>query len=60
MMRRVLVDAARARRAVKRGVGIDALPIDQVDVPAPDRRVEVIALEEALTRLAALNETFVP
>jgi RNA polymerase sigma-70 factor (ECF subfamily) len=56
MMRRVLVDAARARRAVKRGEGIEAIPIDQVDVPAPDRRVEVIALEEALTRLAALNE----
>ena len=56
MMRRVLVDAARARRAVKRGEGIDAMPIDQVDVPAPASRVEVIAIEEALTRLAALNE----
>ena len=56
MMRRVLVDAARARRAVKRGEGIDAMPIDQVDVPAPANRVEVIAIEEALTRLAALND----
>ena len=56
MMRRVLVDAARARRAVKRGEGIDAMSIDQVDVPVPETRVEVIAIEEALTRLAALNE----
>lgn len=56
MMRRVLVDAARARRAVKRGEGIDAVPIDHVDVPEPDRCVDVIALEEALNRLAALNE----
>lgn len=56
MMRRVLVDAARARRAVKRGEGIEAVPIDQIDVPAPGHRVDVIALEEALHRLAALNE----
>jgi RNA polymerase sigma factor (TIGR02999 family) len=56
MMRRVLVDAARARRAVKRGEGIDAVSIDHVDVPAPDRHVDVIALEEVLDRLAALNE----
>ena len=28
MMRRVLVDAARARRRVKRGEGIDPIPLD--------------------------------
>lgn len=56
VMRRVLVDAARTRRAVKRGEGIDAVPIDLVDVPAPGRCVDVIALEEALGRLASLNE----
>ena len=56
MMRRVLVDAARARRAVKRGEGIDAVPIDHVDVPVPAPSVDIIALEDALNRLAALNE----
>ena len=56
MMRRVLVDAARARRAVKRGQGIDAVPLDAIDVPAPNPGVDVIALEEVLDRLAALNE----
>jgi RNA polymerase sigma factor (TIGR02999 family) len=55
MMRRVLVDAARARRAVKRGEGLDAVPIDHVEVPVPAPPVDIIALEEALNRLAALN-----
>ena len=55
MMRRVLVDAARARRAAKRGEGHDAVPLDDVEVAAVGSRVDVIALEEALDRLAALN-----
>ena len=56
MMRRVLVDAARARRAVKRGEGRDAVPLDEVDLPAPTPDVDVVALEEALEALAAVNE----
>lgn len=55
MMRRVLVDAARARRATKRGDGIDAVPLDEMEVAAPGPRVDVIALEDALDALAAVN-----
>ena len=55
MMRRVLVDAARARRAAKRGDGIDAMPLDEIEVAAPGPRVDVIALEDALDALAAVN-----
>ena len=55
MMRRVLVDAARARRAVKRGDGIDEMPLDGMDVAAAGPRVDVIALEDALDALAAVN-----
>jgi RNA polymerase sigma factor (TIGR02999 family) len=55
MMRRVLIDAARARRAAKRGDGIDALPLDDIEVAAPGMRVDVIALEDALDALAAIN-----
>ncbi len=55
MMRRVLVDAARARRASKRGDGVDAIPLDGIDVAAAGRRVDVIALEDALEALAAVN-----
>src|SRR5918992_5766399 len=33
MMRRVLVDPARARRASKRGDGAETQPLDDIDVP---------------------------
>lgn len=55
MMRRVLVDAARARRAIKRGEGIDAMPLDGVDVAASTPPLDIVALEEALETLATIN-----
>jgi RNA polymerase sigma factor (TIGR02999 family) len=55
MMRRVLVDAARARRAAKRGDGLEALPLEGLDVAADGPRVDLIALEGALQALAAIN-----
>jgi RNA polymerase sigma-70 factor, ECF subfamily len=54
MMRRVLVDAARARQSAKRGAGAETVSIDTVQVPAPDAGVDVIALEDALQELAAI------
>ncbi len=58
LMRRILVDAARANRAVKRG-GIEApaelLTLDAIPAPDSERGAEVIALDEALIRLAALD-----
>jgi RNA polymerase sigma factor (TIGR02999 family) len=57
MMRRVLVDAARARQATKRGAGQAPIPIDGLDVAVagPDATIDVIALESALAELAALD-----
>jgi len=55
MMRRVLVDAARARQSAKRGAGVEALPLDGLDVAAPSSDVDVVALEDALTALAAVD-----
>ena len=55
MMRRVLVDAARARRAVKRGEGADAVPIHEIDVPATAPDIDILAVEEALEELAKVN-----
>jgi RNA polymerase sigma factor (TIGR02999 family) len=55
MMRRVLVDAARARQATKRGAGEAPISIDGLDIAAPDASVDVIALESALADLAALD-----
>jgi RNA polymerase sigma factor (TIGR02999 family) len=55
MMRRVLVDAARARRRIKRGEGIVPIPLDEIDVATPDPHVDLLALEEALESLATVN-----
>jgi RNA polymerase sigma factor (TIGR02999 family) len=54
MMRRILVDVARRRNAGRRG-GLDAIrvPLDEVDVPAREPDQDLMALNDALDRLAA-------
>lgn len=53
MMRRVLVDMARARRAAKRGLGAECVPLDtEIAVETP---VDVIAVDEALQALSAIE-----
>ena len=54
MMRRVLVDAARARLAAKRGQRADVQPLDG-DVAAPGRQVDVMAVDDALEALAVVD-----
>ena len=56
VMRRVLVDHARGRNALKRGNGEIRVPIDDVDVPAVGQDVDLVALDDALARLALLDE----
>ena len=54
-MRRVLVDHARARRALKRGGGDVQITLgDAYSAVAPDA-VDVIALDDALARLAVMD-----
>ena len=55
MMRRVLVDAARARQSAKRDPGGDVVSLDRVEVAASEPQVDVVALEHALERLAAVD-----
>jgi len=54
MMRRVLVDIARRRRADRRG-GLVAVhvPIDHVDIAAPKLDLDLVAIDHAIERLAA-------
>ena len=52
VMRRLLVDHARARGAVKRGVAI-TVSLDGVDVPADGEHADLLALDAALEKLAA-------
>ena len=56
LMRRILVDYARARQYAKRGGGASALPLDEALIVAPERAAEMIALDEALTELAKHDE----
>lgn len=56
MMRRVLVDWARAKKREKRGGGQVPVPLESVENLLTDEEVdEVIALDDALDRLAKLN-----
>src|SRR5262245_39170577 len=55
LMRRVLVDFARARLYQKRGGGAQKISLKDVMAPTPERGVDLLALDEALARLAALN-----
>ena len=55
-MRRILVDYAVARKTEKRGGGRQRVPIEQVLILADDRAEELLALDEALQRLAVESE----
>ena len=57
-MRRVLVDYAVARKAAKRGGGAIAEPLDDAVAMAAERSEELLALDEALTRLASVNDRY--
>jgi RNA polymerase sigma factor (TIGR02999 family) len=58
LMRRILVDVARAQRAAKRG-GAEArladIALDDIPAPDSDRGADIIALHEALTELEAVD-----
>lgn len=55
MIRRILVDHARAHKAAKRGDGAPHLSLDEaLEVPG-ERPLDLIALDEALTLLARID-----
>lgn len=56
VMRRILVDHARANLAGKRGQGWDAVSLNEAIFPAPERAPEIVALDQALEELAKLDE----
>jgi RNA polymerase sigma-70 factor (ECF subfamily) len=56
-MRRILVDHARERHREKRGGAAENLPIEAADfVISPQKSVDLVALDEALTRLSEFDE----
>ena len=56
LMRRILVDHARANLAKKRGDGVETITLNDAIFPSPEREPEILALDEALDRLARLDE----
>jgi len=55
MMRRILISHARSRQAEKRGGGTPRVTLDEEAAFAPQRDVNLIALDEALHRLAEID-----
>jgi RNA polymerase sigma factor (TIGR02999 family) len=55
-MRQILVDRARARGAQKRWAGLDRVSLTESLVRASDEEAMLPALDEALTRLEALDQ----
>jgi RNA polymerase sigma factor (TIGR02999 family) len=54
-MRRILVENARRKHRHKRGGGRARIALDGLDVAAPETADELVALDEALTQLAAAD-----
>ena len=56
MMRRVLIDHARAHATEKRGGGAVHLSFDDVQVPLEERAASFVAMDEALEKLSQMDE----
>lgn len=55
LMRRILVDYSRSHNAQKRGRGFEKVFLEEADVVLRDKASDVIALDEALTRLGEFD-----
>ncbi len=55
LMRQILVDHARRRRADKRGGGVTIVNLDEVSPAVQASSVDVLALDEALDALSAID-----
>jgi RNA polymerase sigma factor (TIGR02999 family) len=55
-MRRVLIEYARRHQAAKRGAGQQPITFDESAIAAADSSETLLALDDALTRLAALDK----
>ncbi|MEW6129027.1 MAG: sigma-70 family RNA polymerase sigma factor [Acidobacteriota bacterium] len=55
-MRHILVDYARSRQSQKRGGAVEKVTLDETALASFDRADEVVALNDALEKLAVLDE----
>jgi RNA polymerase sigma factor (TIGR02999 family) len=54
-MRRILVESARRKKTIKHGGQLKRVDFDEVDLPLPMPEDELLALDEALERLATVD-----
>ena len=54
-MRQILIERARARDALKRGGGGPRITLDDALVAGGERSIDLLALDQALERLAAMD-----
>ena len=55
LMRRILVDSARRHRSSKRAGGAEAVSLEEALVVSKERRADLVALDEGLNALAAID-----
>jgi len=55
-MRQLVVDHARRRAAAKRGGALRPVTFDEAEIPIDEEAAEIVALDEALQRLSAVDE----
>src|SRR5437016_6090787 len=55
-MRNILIDRARRKQAAKHGGGLQRVDIADTDIAAPDNDDQLLAVHEALDRLAKVSE----
>jgi RNA polymerase sigma factor (TIGR02999 family) len=55
LMRRILVDYARSRRSLKRGAELLSVSLDEAPVVSREPRTDLVALDDALNALAAVD-----
>jgi RNA polymerase sigma factor (TIGR02999 family) len=54
-MRRILIDRARSKQAVRHGAGLERLDVAELELAAPASDDQMLAVDEALNRLAVAH-----
>jgi RNA polymerase sigma factor (TIGR02999 family) len=55
-MRRILVDQARKKMSRKRGGGLERLPLEGVEIGAPEPAVDLLAVNDALEKFERIDK----
>ena len=55
-MRRILVDQARKKMSRKRGGGLERLPLEEVEISAPEPALDLLAVNDALEKFERIDK----